>query len=252
MARNLRMPIRKIERGQFGFQDDFLNFASGQFWTSLTTGGTVAIANVEPAGTVLQLVSGAVAENECDIYGTTAPFLPTPGKAIVLEADCQFAQASVNNIEVAFGLTSLATGAGLMQAAGAGPIASGSQVLMYTVKGDVNWHCQARNGTAFTDQASSTPATPDTNFHILTIEITDEGGLGVGQVNVVYMVDGVKLKPALPPGLTYPDIGHLLPTAALARMRPVFYLRAGAANAETVNLDYFGGWQIRAGNPLLF
>jgi hypothetical protein len=248
MARELQFPQALYERGQYGFFDDFL-YLFATAWGSL---GTAAIANLEPIGTVLAITTAGTIESEADIYGVSAPFLPAPGRVIHLETCLQFAQGSVNNAEIAFGLTSLATGAGLMQAAGAGPIASGSQILMYTVKGDANWHAQARNGTTVSDSGSQTPAPPDANSHILTIEVKDIGS-GAPQCVVTFAVDGVRLKPAQTIlANTYPDLSFLLPLAGLARMRPVLYVRSGAANVETVNADYFGGWQVRAGNPGLF
>ncbi len=152
---------------------------------------------------------------------------------------------------MAFGLTNLATGAGLMTAAGAGPIASGSQVIMYTVNGDTNWHAQSRNGSTVSDVASTTTAADATNSHELKIEIQE---MSQTQGVVTYSVDGVRLKASASAGsqLVYSDVSQLLTYASLARMRPIFYLRQGAGTAETVNLDAFGGWQLRQGNPVLY
>ena len=252
MARILREPQALVEAGQFGFFEDFLSYTDTQFWTKLAadSGSSVAITSSSPTneGGVIKLTTGATQENEVNIHTTNGLFLVALNRPIVVEAYVQFAQANTNNIEVAFGLADITDGANLMVDALAGPRTSGNQILMYTVGGDTNWHCQARNGTSVQDQASSTPATPDTNFHRLRIEVQD---MSQTQMICTYQVDGVKLKPSTSQ-LVYGDISHTLNIASSALMKAVLYVKAGSGSSEVAVCDYFGAWQLRNRNAQMF
>src|SRR5713226_1839136 len=97
MARELRMPQAFVEASLSpSFWDEFQYYVSTDFWTSLTTGGTVAMANVEPFGPVLQLVGDGTIEHECAVYGTTAGFLPALGHPLSVVCEVQFAQGATS------------------------------------------------------------------------------------------------------------------------------------------------------------
>src|SRR5262245_28287935 len=216
---------------------DFENFTSGSDGvTSLAAdAGATAVVGDADAG-LLALGTGAVLNNEVMVRSTNELFLIANNRPIYAETRLQYAEANVNNANVAFGLGD-AIGADWLVDGGAGPRTTGMQVMIYKVAGASVWRAQARNGTQVSDQASGTTA-GGTTFTTLTVEVKD---MSTTQATVTYQVDGVPLRDALT-GLM---INHQLNLAGSTEMRVGVYAKAGSASAETVNVDYMGASQVR-------
>jgi len=236
LAREVKQPAFIVGRDGFDKWWDFENFATGTDGvTSALTAGASALATDALAG-VLTLGTGATANNEAVVRSTQALWQIAFNRPLIAECRLQYAEAAVNQANVAFGLAD-STGLGWMQAASAGPRASGNQVMIYKQGGGTVWRAQSRNGTQVFDQVSTVTA-GGTSYTILRVEVKD---MSTTQATVTYTVDGVPLRDAV----TGIPFSHSLNLAGSALLRVLAYLNCGSATAEGASIDYFGASQVR-------
>src|SRR5262245_14733088 len=203
MAREVKMPYFLLMRDQFEFWRDFENLTTAQDGlTTLVADAGSSAAGTDGAGGLLVLGTGGTLNNEAAVRSTNELFIVGNNKVLVAEARIQYAEASTNLANIAFGLGD-AAGADFLLDGGAGPRTSGNQVLIYKVAGETAWRCQARNGTQFTTTLSGTQA-GGAAYQTLRIEIHD---MSLTQATVYYQVDGVQLRD---PNVSVGGINHQL------------------------------------------
>src|SRR5215471_7866926 len=237
MGREVKMPVFVLGRDNFDFWRDLENFTTAQDGlTSVLTGAGAAVAAIDGIGGLVTLTTGGVLANEAILRSTQALWQVAANRPLFAECRLQYAEANVNNANVAFGLADT-VGTGWMQGAGAGPRTSGNQIMIYKAAGGTSWRAQARNGTQVTD-SNSTTAAGGTAFTILRVEAHD---MSTTQVVCTYSVDGVPLRDATS-GLL---ISHLLNISGSALLRLLTYVQAGSATGEVATADYLGASQVR-------
>jgi len=237
MAREVKLPAFLLMRDNMDFWFDFPNFTSGSDGVSSLLTGTGAAAAVADSLTgLLVMGTGVVANNSVIVRSTNALYQIANNRPIIAEARLQYAEAAVNQANVAFGVTDTPTATWLGDNAG-GPKTTGTQVMIYKTAGASNWRAQARNGTAFSDSGSGTTA-GGTNYTILRVEVKD---MSLTQATCYYSVDGVPLRDALT-GLV---INHQINLSGALLMDVACMLKCNSTTAEALNLDYMGASQTR-------
>lgn len=223
----------------FSVWSDFMEFVTGDLFTSvLTDTGTAVAAGV---GGILTLTpsDGTVADNdEAYVYSTLAAFKPAAGKPIYLEALAQFTEANTDDANVAVGLAS-SPAANLIVDDGAGLRASGTVIALYKVDGETVWRFVTRNGSDVTVTQTDVTA-GGSAYQKLSIEVLDARS---DIVSVVPRIDGALLYDSSS-GVRRPIV-HTLPLASIAAVNLFGGVKNGGANNQTLLLDYLGAVQGR-------
>jgi hypothetical protein len=225
-------------RREFFIFDDFLWYISPHLWTSLTEdSGTVSVT-ASGVGGLLALVTGSTIDDEVALATTNKPFLFAAEKPLLFETRCQLTEASTNKAEPMIGFCSALNIADAMQDALAGPLASFSGAVLYKTGGSLNWSFRVSIGTTKQDIATSHPV-GTTDYHTYRIEIR-EGSQGTALLEAVPFLDGQQML-----AVDGKPIKLSFAYTSAAAMQAGAYLKAGAAVAETLNVDYITAGQLR-------
>lgn len=223
--------------GQHLLIDDFFEYTDTERWTKLAAdaGSSVAIAASTDAG-ILQLITGAVDNNEAEVYATNAVWKGAAGKSWYAEALIQFSEANTNAANVAFGFCS-ANGANVLLDNGGGVAATYSGALIYKLDGGTVWRCNSSNGTTQTDTISGKTA-GGSSYQKLGIEARDVDG---SNYEVTFFVDDLPLYDS-----TFRrPIKQSVALSGLLAMRLLAYVKAGSGSSETLNVDYLAALKAR-------
>ncbi len=225
-------------RREFFFFDDFLWYISPHLWTSGTEdSGTVSVGASSQSG-ICAIVTGSTQDDEGWLATTNKMFKFDSSHPLLFESRVQMSEASTNNIEPAIGFCS-AFAADLMQDAKAGPATSFSGALLYKTAGNLNWSFRTSIGSTNIDTATN-QVVADTAYHTLRIECRI-GSQGSGYLECVPFFDGQQMLDT-----NNKPIKQTFVTTSAAAMGAGVYVKAGAAAAETVNVDYVTAGQLRS------
>jgi len=233
-----RMPQVLREADNFSFVTDFITLdATNDFATTFSTTGTATIAGIGGILSLLTAASAPATNDEAYLSNKLAAFKPQAKKPSYFEALAQFTEGSVNNANVAVGLAS-SISTGLLQAASGGIRASGAFIGFFKKGGENAWRFHSRNGSTFNETLSLTPSGLAA-YQRLDFQVLD----GMGQVaTIVPRIDGALMRDSVNPQL---PVKHLLDLTSLPALFAVVAVKAGAANAETLNVDYLAAVQLR-------
>lgn len=236
---NLAAPPKLAVNAQtFAIEDDFWQDQSDiNAIDTVSDSGSVTIGDAANGIVALVPSDGTVADNdEAYLESPNEVFLVAAGREMGCEFRVQFTEANTDDANVAVGFASAVAG-DLIVDDGAGLRASGNIFAIYKVDGETVWRCVSRNGsTVYTSQSTTTAG--GASYQELRINITDQGGTYVHvtfQVNDAYLVDST----------TGQRIVHIVPVASSTEMALFAGVKNGGANLETLNLDYWAGWQTR-------
>ena len=216
----------------FGLFDDFTWFVTAHQWAStVTDGGSIAVAT-DAVGGVIRLTNDTAADND-EIYvaSANANFLLAAGKNLYGECRLQFSEANTDDANVAFGFAS-SVGADLIVNDGGGMRTTGTVLAIYKVDGGTAWQCVSRNGSTVYTNTSSTTA-GGSAFQTLGVEVVE---LLSTTCTVVFKVDGQVLRDAT----TGQPIRHQLPYSGATAMQVFVGQKNGSANNELTSVDYIG------------
>lgn len=235
MANVARFPTALAEADNMTFFDHWRFFTTvHNGWTSLVADVGTTAAVGDAANGILALGTAATDNNEAMVRTTQELFLVAAGKPLWGCSYIQYTEANTDDANVFVGFAS-AAGADLLVDNGAGPRTTGNLMGIYKVDGETLWRCVQRNGTDVTITQSNTTA-GGSAYQLLEIEVAE---LSTTQLVVTYYVSSgpnarVRLK-----DVDGKDIEHRTNITSATEMNFVAgYVKAGGANAETLNIDY--------------
>ena len=219
-------------RQNFEIFDDFGYYNSGDFWTNLAAdGGVTGFAEGDSEFGRIQGATGATDNNEIACRSTNEVALFQADGTFILEVKFQYTEVNTDDANFAIGMADAAA-ANLLSDDGAGGNINSSGTLIYKIDGGSVWRCTAENNGTVRDTVSIQTAGSTSAYQTLTIEGRDVDGTNY---EITYFLDGAALTDS-----SNDPIKHTLAFASATEMRLVAgYMKAGAANTETINLDYF-------------
>lgn len=235
MTRLLDLPDPLALRRTHGLFEDFLWHISPHLWTSLVADSGSSAAIAAGAGGIVALGTGATDNNEVEIKTTNSPFLFAEDKPLIFEARLQFSEAATNAANVMVGVMD-AVGADALLDNGGGPKASYSGAVIFKVDGGTVWKTETSIGAAKTTNASTRTA-GGAAYQTLTVEFRP---ITATLAEVLFYVDGAPLRDA-----SNNVLKHALTFSGAVAMQAFVAVKAGGANAESVNVDYLACYQLR-------
>ena len=234
-------PDADLMRLYHGFKEDFTHFVTTDLWTSvLTDSGTAAVGDGAGGILVLTASDGTVADNdETYVSNTTELFKVVANKPIIVEALIQFTQANTDDANIVFGLMDAVAADHLLDD-GAGPAASYSGAVFFSVDGDTTWRVE--NSVSTTQKTTELDAdgsldgvakTSGTaaDYQTLRIELRPHSST---LMDVLFWIDGILV--AKHKDQTYTNFTDA---------EVVFGVKNGGANNQTLNVDYVFAYQRR-------
>lgn len=227
-------------RREFWLADDFLWYITPHLWTSLTEdSGTVAIVSgASGVGGILAITTGSTIDDEGAFGTTNKPFLFAAEKPLLYEARVQLTEASTNKAEPMIGFMSAINSADAMLDSLGGPAASFSGAVLYKTGGALNWQFMVSIGTTNQTITTNSPV-GTTGYHTLRIEVRT-GSQGTALLEAVPFLDGLQMT-----DVNSKPIKLAFASTSAAAMQAGCYLKAGAAVAEVLNVDYVQAGQLR-------
>lgn len=207
------------------FVDDFYDVADTTP-TDLSRYATVAdgagaLTQLDAAGGVAVITSGATDNDEIYISSMSESFLFAASKPLWFEAKIIPVEVATNKLNLIIGLSDT-VGANTLQDNGAGPAASYDGAVFFKVDGGTTWSFESSNaGTQVTTNSLGT-ATSGTAVRLGFIFDPNDGTTG----KITPYINGVA-------GTTQ-DIT----LSGLEEMHILFGIKAGSAAAETSKVDY--------------
>lgn len=242
-------PLDELARAphQFGVFSDFHEFVTGDLLTSLVADASTSAAVTDAAGGVIALGTAATDNNEAAVKTTKEVFLFAANKPIVAECRLKYAEANTDDANVFFGLAD-ALGANMLVDDGAGPKTSFSGCGFYKVDGGTRWQVVSSVGTTQTKTDTAHTA-GGSSYQTLRVEVHPNADGTTA--DVIFSIDtagGQNLSQC-----RYQDdsnvrlntIRHTITLSGATEMQLGAYVKAGGANAETLNVDYIAGYQAR-------
>lgn len=137
-----------------GFLEDFFEYVDADLWTLITAVDGSALLADGNIGGAIQIRSATVTADNEDAYLElkTEAFKFAADKPLMLEARVKHSPAATNQANLVIGLMD-AVAADAMQDDGAGPKASYSGVVFFTVDGDNTW--QVENSITTTQKTTT-------------------------------------------------------------------------------------------------
>jgi hypothetical protein len=207
----------------FVLRDDFETYHATNRWTAVVAStGSAALEATAPAGGQIKLLTAAT-DNDSTILKAPVNFVGLAGRRIAFEIRLMLTEGNTDDAGVVVGLTS-DQAATLMQADGAGPVASGSHVVFFKVDGGTKWQFETSNGATQTTDTDVGARTSATWVRLGAVLEPSADGLSY---SVTPYVDGVQAGDA-----------QTLLIASLAVMGFTILLKSGGANVETMHVDY--------------
>lgn len=224
------------------FFDDFHTYTSGDLWTPLVTdlasAATAAVINgTGGAGGILSIADDATDNDEVYWYPTNKPVLFAANKPAYTEVRLQYTEANTDDLNVIFGFLSTGAANTLIDDGG-GPVASATMAVIYKIDGGTVWRCRSQIGAAVgqTDTISTQTA-GGSAYQTLGVEVLPFSST---TADVIYTIDGNPFYDAAGKPIT-----HKLVYTNAVICGPMFGMKAGSGNAETLLVDYCGYVQAR-------
>lgn len=225
--------LRNLTAGVFSHFDEFV---SADKFTDTSGDSGAAVANVDAAGGVVTLTTGATDNNECYLLSTKELFLFAANKPLVVCARLKYTEANTDDANVAFGLMN-AVGADSILDNGGGMKASYSGAVFYKIDGGTLWNVETsiattRTGNALLSAANSLDkiahTAGSTAYQNLEIESIPYSSTN-HRVN--FYIDGAHVY----------SIDQVY--TSVTEMMVFVGVKAGDTNSEVVSVDYLGGYQ---------
>lgn len=209
--------------------DDFFYLTDGDLWTKLASEGTVAVG--DSAGGIVVLTATNTNNNEVCLRTTKELTLFADDKPFYAECRLQYAEASTNQANVAFGLAD-AFGSDLLLDNGAGPSINSSGALIYKVDGGTVWKTYGLTNSVSISGTSDQTA-GGTSYCTLGIKGRPVDGTSM---EFTWFMNGQPLTNSS--DSNHRPIQQRLAYASATEMRLGVYLKTGSATQEVVNVDY--------------
>lgn len=223
----------------FGVESDFTSFVTGDDFTDTSADSGATIAMQDEVGGTVKLSSIAIDNNEVYLHSTKELFKFAANKPLLARCRLAFAQAATDDINVAFGLAD-AVAANHIQDNGAGPVASYSGALFFTIDGGTNWNVEASISTTQTTAELTAANSLDKVAHVSASGASTYQWLEIESIpysstahNLKYYIDGVHVY----------AIDHTYTNAT--EMMLWVGLKLGGATVENVLVDRLECWQKR-------
>lgn len=234
---NLPMNFQLLSQVQ-GVQDDFLNYSSGNLWTTVATdSGSATVSDAANGELAISPSDGTVADNdETYVKATTEVLLFAADRAIVFVASVKWTEGNVDDLNVAAGFMN-AVGANSILDDGGGPKASFSGAVFYKIDGETVWRVRSSVGTTYTDTKTNITA-GGSAYQELRIEFT---AIDTTTGTVSFLIDG-----AIATDTNGKPIKHQLTYTGATEAQAFVGAKNGAATTvETLKVDYAGWFQSR-------
>ena len=230
--RSLLLPL------SFGFDEDFLEFVSGDLFTDTSADSGAAVAITDAAGGVVTLTTGGTNNNECALHTTKELFKFAADKPAFYESRAQYAEANTDDANIYHGWLD-AYSADCMVDDGVGPKSSASGAGFYKVDGGTRWYIFASLGSTQTKVELTAANSLDnlaktaggSSYQVFRVEFRPYSST---QAELLYWIDGV---------LVY-KISDFTFTSA-TEMHAGAIAKAGGSNSEVLSVDYISVWQKR-------
>jgi hypothetical protein len=219
--------------GVFHARNDFMEFVTGDLYSSLVADAGTSLTVNDAAGGTVTLGTAATDNNEAYVFTTKEIFKIVENKPAEFIARIQFAEANTDDANVGAGFMD-AVGANALVDNGAGPKASYSGAVIFKVDGGTKWKCQTSNGAAQVTTESKHTA-GGSGFHTLRIlvEPIDSVNAEVSfWIDTAGGDDWVQMRDA-----NEKLIKHTLALASLTEMNAFAGVKAGGATAESLVID---------------
>lgn len=233
----LDLPVEAVLRDQtYGVWSHFDEFVTGDKFTDTSGDTGAAVANVDAAGGVVTLTTGATDNNECYLLSTKELFLTAENKPMIALARLKYSEANTDDANVAFGFMN-AVGADSILDNGGGLKSSYSGYVFFKEDGQTLWSVESSIGTTRTgttrltatnslDKSAKTAGS--TAYQALRIEVVPFSST---QCRVDFFIDNVHVYSIVQ---TYTSVTEMM----------VFVgVKAGDTNSEVVSVDYLGAFQ---------
>lgn len=210
-------------------------------WSMVATDGGTASISDAVKGVLAMTPSDATAGDNDEVYvhSTTELFKFLDGKPIIAESKVQFSEANTDDANVAFGLAN-APAADLLVDNGAGLRTTGDILAIYKVDGGTAWKVVSSCNSTQTISTSTTTA-GGSSYQTLRIEARP-----VANAQDVFEVSFFVDDAVLLDSTTLKPIKHRVDYSTSPTEMSLFLgCKNGGTNAETLNVDYAGAWQLR-------
>lgn len=217
---------------QFEIFDDFF-FLNTALWTSVDDGGTgTNTANAVRGGEASLVTAGA--DNDYHYYKGAAANCGTANqKPLWFEARFSLTEANTDDANFAFGLSSVVD-ATVVGNDGAGPPSSYSGILFFKVDGGTVFQFETSNGSTQNTNTSLCAFVSGKTYRVGFHLDTRDGTTAYAYPWVYNETDGTLLTT----GTTSQALALPLSLTSIAAMSPIFGVKAGGANVETLKVDY--------------
>lgn len=247
-------PLQQIERRRmFEFDDDFTSFATatGKWQTLVTGSGVPAVSQALPGGVLVNANSGG--PNDAIYIASANPvFLWQNSTPVCAEFLFQYAEASVNNANLCFGLWSTVSATLLANGSGGTP-STGTGALIWKQGGQLTWQTLSSLGTTQNKNATNYVAGSQ-NYTRLRVQCE----IVQGVYEITYFIDqspgflSFDNSPFQEGGgqmhSNQPFVNNLtkdyipLSGGTPLPMYLVFGIKNGTTTGETLNVDYAAAW----------
>lgn len=215
--------------------EDFFYYVDGDLFTALAAdAGASVTEDADGVGGILQLVTGAVNNNEAGVATSNELFQYSANLAFMIGCRLQYTEANTDDANVAFGFAD-AFGANLLGDNGASYSIGTSGALIYKIDGGTVWRAVSENNGTATDTVSTTTA-GGASYQWLEIEGVEVDG---SNFEITFFVDGQPLRDS-----NNKAVKHTLALASSTQMDLGAYVKAGDVNSETLNVDCMY-WAVR-------
>ena len=223
----------------FGFSEDFLEFVTGDLFTDTSADSAATVTNADGVGGIITMTAQATDNHEVYLHTTRELFLFAANKPLLVRGRIAFAQANTDDINVAFGLSD-AVSSDQLQDNGAGPAASYSGALFFTVDGGLNWYVEASIAGTQTTVELTAANSLDKVAHVAASGASTYQELAIASIPysstnhlLNYYINGVHVC----------QIDHVYTDGT--EMQVWVGLKLGGSNIETVKVDRIDAWQKR-------
>lgn len=235
---------------QFEIKDDFdgyigagtVPFGTGSLggrWNVLASDSGSSVA-IDPDGVsgVCQITTGATNNNEAAIF-TNEVLLMAANRPIYFSGIVDWTEANTNDAAVFAGVID-------MPSSGADTIVNGGLTMKTTASGfgffkpkdSLVWSVFSSNSTTQTVTVTNVASSSSGTRQLLEVEFTP---FSTTQATVTFKING---QPCLDANGV--QIEHRVTFASATEMAAAFYVKAGGANSEVLNVDYCGAAQAKA------
>jgi hypothetical protein len=219
--------VSTLASDKFRFEDDFFDMASGDIWTVVADSGGVQ-AVIDGAGGIVSVKCDGDNNDEAYLTTDAQAWLFAADKAVSFKARVKLTEANVNDSAIFVGFTDQAA-ANMIVDGGLSPASSYDGAGWFKAKDTLLWQTETSNAGTQVTTASAATFTSG-SWAVLQIDFDPNDDV-TGKVR--FTIDGTGVAT------------HDITIAGLQEMFIVLGVKAGAANEETLLIDYVKAEQDR-------